>query len=103
METDTTDIAKMNDAFRKSGVGIVVTQGVRMLADLPGLIDEIRRFRNFTPGNDPYGEHDFGSVIWEGKKVLWKIDYYDQSLEHGEDPLSERCRRVMTVMLIGEY
>ncbi len=99
------EIAKFNDEFRKgSGQGIVtVTPGVQALEDLSGLIDEVRRFNEFTEDNDPYGEHDFGSLSWEGGKVFWKIDYYDQALCYGEDPLSPRCRRVLTVMLASEY
>lgn len=97
------EIAKKNDAFRRSGFGVTVTPGVQVLEDLSGLIDEIRSFSEFTENNDPYGEHDFGTVYWLGEKVFWKIDYYDQNLEHGEDPLSLDCRRVLTVMLASEY
>ena len=100
---DAVEIAKMNDEFRRSGRGIVVTQGVQTLENLAALIDEIRRFKKFTENNDPYGEHDFGTVHWYGERVFWKIDYYDQALKYGEDPLSLGCRRVLTVMLASEY
>lgn len=96
-------IAKMNDAFRRSGFGITVTRGVQTLEGLPDLIDDIRGFDDFNEDNDPYGEHDFGSLAWRGEKIFWKIDYYDQKLEHGEDPLSPECRRVITIMLADEY
>ncbi|MBL8121313.1 DUF3768 domain-containing protein [Candidatus Saccharibacteria bacterium] len=97
------EIARVNDEFRRSGQGIVVTRGVQILEDLVGLIDEVRRFNEFTEDNDPYGEHDFGTVYWLGEKVFWKIDCYDKTLKHGEDPLSSKCRRVLTVMLASEY
>ena len=97
------EVAKKNDVFRRSGFGITVTQGVQVLEDLGGLIDEIRRFSEFTEDNDPYGEHDFGTVYWFGEKVFWKIDYYDQALKYGRDPLDVECRRVLTVMLASEY
>jgi hypothetical protein len=97
------EIAKTNDQFRRSGFGFTVTPGVQALEDLAGLIDEIRWFDEFTEDNDPYGEHDFGTVYWLGEKVFWKIDYYDQALEYGEDPLSLKCRRVLTVMLASDY
>jgi hypothetical protein len=100
---DAIEIAKINDEFRRSGFGIVVTPGVQVLENLHLLLDEIRRFNEFTKDNDPYGEHDFGAVHWYGEKVFWKISYYDQALEHGEDPLSLKCRRVLTVMLASEY
>ena len=38
------EIAKKNDAFRRSGFGVTVTPGVQVLEDLGGLIDEIRQF-----------------------------------------------------------
>lgn len=103
METQATTIAMLNDKFRRSGQGITVTQGVQALDDLIGLINEIRRFDDFTEENDPYEEHDFGTVYWLGEKVFWKVDCYDESLTYGEDPLSPKCRRVMTIMLASEY
>ena len=40
------------------------------------------------PENDPYGEHDFGAFEFDGKTIIWKIDYYDPAFEyHAEDPL----------------
>jgi len=96
-------IAKLNDEFRRSGQGIVLSEGVQVLDDLSGLVDEVRRFNDFNLDNDPYGEHDFGTVYWQGQKIFWKIDYYDQRLEYGAGPLSKQCRRVMTVMLASEY
>lgn len=53
--------------------------------------------------NDPHGEHDFGSLTVAGKKVFWKIDYYQRDLSGWCDPLSPECRRVLTVMLAEEY
>lgn len=104
MQTENaTEIARLNDQFRKSGMGIVVTQGVQVLENLHMLIDEIRRYSEFNEDNDPYGEHDFGTVHWYGEKVLWKIDYYDQSMQYGSDPLDSECKRVLTIMLASEY
>lgn len=104
METETaTQIAKLNDAFRRSGLGVTVTPGVQLLENLHMLIDEIRRYSEFNEDSDPYGEHDFGTVHWYGEKVFWKIDYYDQELKYGRDPLEPDCRRVLTIMLASEY
>ena len=97
------EVAKLNDHFRKSGMGIVVTQGVQVLENLHTLIDEIRRYSEFNEDNDPYGEHDFGTVHWYGEKVFWKIDYYDRSMQYGSDPLDSECKRVLTIMLASEY
>jgi hypothetical protein len=104
METEqATRIAELNDAFRRGGFGVVVTSGVKELGDLAGLLRAVRQFETFTEDNDPHHEHDFGSIIWNDETVLWKIDYYDQQLEYGELPLSRKCRRVLTVMLVSEY
>jgi len=44
-------------------------------------------FDDFNADNDPHREHDFGSFELEGKKLFWKIDYYDLAGEFGsEDP-----------------
>jgi Protein of unknown function (DUF3768) len=96
-------IAQLNDAFRRSGQDVMVTPGVQALPDMLGLIQAVQRFDRFTTDNDPYGEHDFGSIVWHTEKTYWKIDYYDQALQYGHDPLSPECRRVLTVLLASEY
>jgi Protein of unknown function (DUF3768) len=62
-------------------------------------------FGDFTPDNDPYGEHDFGCFELGACKFMWKIDYYDQRCEFGsEDPSDpRRTTRVLTLMLASEY
>jgi len=108
--TDAAKIAQLNDAFRKhphSFLDWVITTGVHALGQdfVSDAIKAVENFDSFTPDNDPHGEHDFGSFELDGKKLFWKIDYYDRNLEFGsEDPASsERTRRVMTIMLAEEY
>lgn len=97
-------IAKLNDKFRGMAIDVMITRGVRdTLPDLIELMKTIEQYDKFNEDNDPYGEHDFGSLVWYGEKVFWKIDYYDQNLQYGRDPLDDDCRRVMTVMLASEY
>jgi hypothetical protein len=96
-------IAELNDAFRCGGFGVTMTIGVQGLTNVPALLRAVREFNTFTEDNDPYQEHDFGSLEWDGQKVFWKIDYYDRTLKFGEQPLSRNCRRVLTVMLANEY
>jgi uncharacterized protein DUF3768 len=103
MATTINKVAQLNDEFRRRGFGVTVTRGVRAIEDLPGLMRAVREFDSFNRGNDPYGEHDFGSILWGDATVLWKIDYYDQALRGWEDPMSRHCRRVLTVMLASEY
>jgi hypothetical protein len=73
------------------------------LPDVPGLLQAVQNFHAFTPDNDPYGEHDFGSIVWHQAKTFWKIDYYDTALQYWHDPLDPDCRRVLTVLLASEY
>jgi Protein of unknown function (DUF3768) len=44
------------------------------------VLRRVRTYVDFTPENDPYGEHDSGSFELAGHKFLWKIDYYDKSM-----------------------
>jgi len=82
---------------------MMLTRGVQGLKNIGRLVESIRWYSTFTPDNDPYGEHDFGTLQFEGQKIFWKIDYYDQKLERWEDPVSPKCKRVLTVMLADEY
>jgi Protein of unknown function (DUF3768) len=97
------DIAKLNDEFRRRGDGVTITSGIQEIPDLYGLLEEVRSYDRFDPDNDPYCEHDFGSLVWGGQKVFWKIDYYNARLDGWCDPQDPGCRRVLTVMLASEY
>lgn len=103
IETETSaKIAERNDVFRKTET-MRLTNGILSLEDAVGLVWAVRSYTDFNKDNDPYGEHDFGSLEWEGEKVFWKIDYYDPSFELWCDPLHPECERVLTVMLAEEY
>ncbi|MDQ5970020.1 MAG: hypothetical protein QG593_537, partial [Patescibacteria group bacterium] len=104
METQVQDIAKLNDRFRGMCLDVFYTAGVRDgIMDLIGLSQVVENFNNFDENNDPHGEHDFGSLFFEGKKIFWKIDYYDQDLKFWCDPLDKMCRRTLTIMLAEDY
>lgn len=103
-------IAKLNDGFRRSGgLGgrFMITAGVQALGPIhvAELNRLVIRFDDFTEDNDPYGEHDFGSIEYGGQKFFWKIDAYDKSLEFGSpDPTDPAVTtRVLTLMLAQEY
>jgi hypothetical protein len=102
-------IAQLNDLLRTTGHGgrVMVTQGVSALPSdqLFALMGAIQQFDAFTADNDPYGEHDFGSVQIDGETYFFKIDYYDPDLVQGSsDPADPAVTaRVMTVMLAEEY
>lgn len=55
--------------------------------------------------DDPYSEHDFGQVIVDGQKFLWKIDYYDLEYKYAsEAPEDEELTlRVLSIMFASDY
>jgi len=67
----------------------------------------VNHYDDFSEGNDPYGEHDFGSVDIIGVgKIFWKIDYYaNAKCDAGcPDPAdADNSFRVLTIMLAEEY
>ena len=114
-------VAKLNDQLR-ARVGLPVFLGANepklgtilmtcgiMALEPEQIIDvwmKVRSFNSFTEGNDPYGEHDFGSVTLDtGEKIFWKIDYFDNALKmHSADAANPAItHRVLTIMLASEY
>ena len=106
-EPDVVKIRAFNDHARRSFTvcRVVITQGVQALDDVPSALDEVRRYSAFTPDNDPYGEHDFGSFIHYDITIFWKIDTYDVDLQMQlPDPSDPTVTaRVLTIMLADEY
>src|SRR6266568_9445160 len=89
--TKTQRIRALNDSLRHTFTGgrLVMTASVQSIPpDTVALaLTKMRAFNEFTPDNDPYGEHDFGSFDLAGEKFFWKIDYYDERMARGsEDP-----------------
>lgn len=104
-----TDIKTLNDNLRQTFTGgrVLLTAGIKAKSkdDIAKILSEVRQFNNFTPDNDPYNEHDFGSFDYNGEKIFWKIDYYDKDYQYlSENPSNpEVTNRVMTIMLASEY
>jgi hypothetical protein len=105
----TAKIRALNDALRTlTGEGrICFTAGIAALPpeEQARIMDRVFGFADFTPDNDPYGEHDFGSFEHAGKTIFWKIDAYDRALKFSSpDPADEAVTtRVLTVLLAEEY
>jgi hypothetical protein len=104
-----TKISELNDALR-AGTGsgrVMITAGVVAKGDafVARATKAVQEFKDFTEGDDPYGEHDFGAFDLDGEKLFWKIDYYDQNMENGsEDPANPAVTtRVLTILLASEY
>jgi len=109
-QCSTRRIASLNDLARHAmGVGcrVVQTPGIAALPseEQSAIREKVETFSDFTPDNDPHGERDFGVFEHDGKRVFWKIDYYDPTLTKGsEDPSDpKRTVRVLTIMLASEY
>lgn len=105
----TKKIRELNDNLRKnhSGGRVLMTRGV---ADLPfeqhmQLMAKVREFNNFTTDNDPYEEHNFGAIEYQGHVYFWKVDYYDLDYQYlSPDPSDPNVtNRVLTVMSAEEY
>jgi Protein of unknown function (DUF3768) len=102
-------IRALNDTFRTTMIGgqVVITAGVNALSNVHKtlLLERVRTFDAFTEGNDPHGEHDFGSIEFLGRKFFWKVDYYDSTMTYGSDDPADSAKttRVLTIMLAEEY
>lgn len=98
-------IANLNDELRVFHLGgtVVVSAMIDKLPDstIKEVFDAIANFTDFNKDNDPYGEHDcaFVTVPALVKRVMFKIDYFDQNMEWAsEDPADpKKTTRVMTV------
>jgi len=105
----TLKIRRLNDLLRTTGDGghVVVTVGIAALPpeEIAAIVNAVAAFDDFTPDNDPHGEHDCASLEAGGHSLIWKIDTYDLSLtRHSPDPADPTVTaRVLTVMLSEEY
>ena len=108
-DATTAKIAALNDHARQTfgECRVVITQGVAELGkdDVAYILDKVRKYKDFTPINDPYFEHDFGSIQFGENTIFWKIDYYDLDLHmHSPDPSDPTVTaRILTIMLAEEY
>lgn len=97
-------IAELNDEHRRSMQGYTVTKEIVAMGSAANeVFVGVKDYTDFNEDNDPYGEHDFGSLEVAGQKIFWKIDYYDENLSKWCDPLDPDCQRVLTIMLAEEY
>ena len=103
-------IAQLNDILRQTlqGGRIVLTRGVNALGSSVcfRLIAALGAFNDFRrDADDPFGEHDLGAFEVCGRRLFFKIDYYDRSLiAASPDPSDPHVTvRVLTVMLPDEY
>ena len=109
VDETTQSIAPLNDQARTTltNCKLIITRGIDFLGNdaVDRILDLVMRFDDFSERNDPFGEHDFGAIEYEGNTVFWKIDYFDLDLmNHSPDPSDTHVtRRVLTIMLGEEY
>ncbi len=102
-------IATLNDRFRQTfkGGSVFVTAGIQSLGEaaVAVVLKKVCEFDAFSDDCDPYHEHDFGAFETHGRKVYWKIDYFNLSGDCASPDPSDPVvtKRVLTVMLASEY
>jgi hypothetical protein len=102
-------IRELNDNTRRflTNGRVYFTRGIAELPteDQAIILSRVCSFDDFTPENDPYGEHDFGAFDHNGISIFWKIDCYDVDDRYGSpDPADPRVtHRVLTILLADEY
>lgn len=109
MNEHTQRIRELNDRLRRNSTGgrALITTGVAALGGeaVARIIRAIAIFDDFCNSNDPYEEHDFGSLDVEGQTIFFKIDYYDKTFTAGSPNPADPAvtERVITIMLASEY
>ena len=109
MDSKTARIRALNDELRRNFAEgfAVMTPGIAALGAeaVARIVKTIAVFDDFCHANDPHEEHDFGAFDADGKRVFFKIDYYDSTLAvHSPDPSDPKVtKRVITIMLAEEY
>jgi len=73
----TLEIRRLNDCFRRSlsgGGERLLTAGIAALPpeEQAAILAKVIAFDAFTEDNDPHGEHDFGSLDYDGNRIFWK-------------------------------
>ena len=102
-------IRELNDQLRCKGIGgrVVITRGIEALGTdgVRTVLAAVMRFDDFSEDNDPWGEHDCAVLTVDGRRIVFKIDYYDRDLRWHSPDASDPAvtERVLTIMLSEEY
>lgn len=109
VNTTINPVAVLNDQLRTTFLGgqVLLTEGIQALnkTDKKAVLQAVQAYNEFSDGNDPYGEHDFGLLIVNNQRYMFKVDYYDLSMAYrSEDPADPaKTKRVLTIMRADEY
>jgi hypothetical protein len=102
-------IRELNDQLRCKAIGgrVVITRGIAALGadELRAVLLAVARFDDFSEDNDPWREHDCAVLTMDGRRVIFKVDYFDRDLAYHSPDASDPAvtERVLTVMLADEY
>ncbi|MBY5453887.1 DUF3768 domain-containing protein [Rhizobium leguminosarum] len=109
--TKTARIRELNDELRTKGYapnGRIVAMGA---FGQDGRDKQLRvviaaaQHSDWSSGDDPYGERDFGKFEVDAEAFIFKIDYYSldemHGSEHPDDP--NVTIRIMTLMYASDY
>lgn len=103
-------IRQLNDQFRMrlKGSGKVIFVGelaAKEFEHRDKVFQAVMKFEAFNQGDDPYGEHDFGAFDLDGERYMFKIDYYDPSMDAGSDDPADPTKtlRVMSIFYASDY
>lgn len=105
----TARIRELNDQLRCKAIGgrIVITCGIEALGaeGVRNVLTAVARFDDFTEDNGPWGEHDCAVLTVDGRRIIFKIDYFDGDLRWHSPDASDPAvtERVLTIMLSEEY
>ena len=74
-EVDAAKIAALNDQARQTfqDCRVIVTRGIEAITDVQAILHQVRVFDQFTPSNDPHGEHDFGSFMGVSETLCMRL------------------------------
>lgn len=97
-------IARLNDRLRSTGEDgwTYLSRGVSKLptAIQEDVIRAIRLFDDFTPENDPHGEHDGATLTIGEFRICWKINYYTPRRREVDPADPAATLRIMTIMFV---
>jgi hypothetical protein len=105
----TARIRELNDQLRRRGIGgrVVITRGIETLGPdgVRHVLTAVARFDDFSEDNDPWHEHDCALLTINGRRIIFKTDYFDRDLRwHSPDACDPAVtERVLTIVLSEEY
>ena len=109
VNTTINPVAILNDRLRTTFLGgqVLLTEGIQALSEIDkrAVLQAVQAYNDFSEESDPYGEHDFGLLIVNNQRYMFKVDYYDLALEYrSEDPADPaKTKRVLTILRADEY